>query len=275
MATNDFKPFGVGPDNDNISQATYLASTFLVKGFVGGILRHENLNKVLRQATVPGSAIMQVLSTLLDEDFVDADDQTVLLDQITRALSAALPYDPLGFYDASAIGSWITAYAHDLIPTPNQVLISADVDGNLVFSTPQNLHSAADPTFRDMTVRRLAGGTAPTIAGYGAGAGTSPSGSISKGTELAFQFDLTSGSGTPATASVIAAFTFATPFATGHVPLIQLSPNNARTSGLQGSGTTACSISGASETGFNLISNGTTGLSASQSYSWIIRVQGF
>lgn len=83
----EFLSFGVGTGNEVRAQSDYASAMYLQKGFIGGILLHEDLNKVLRQATVPGAALMRAVSDILDVDIVDDGDVAAVVAKIKAAFS--------------------------------------------------------------------------------------------------------------------------------------------------------------------------------------------
>ncbi len=86
MATNDFKPFAIGTGANVIAQADYLALTELSSGFTAGKASSEQVNKVLRQATVFSSVLAQFISNQLSADVLDNGDTATVLNNLIAAL---------------------------------------------------------------------------------------------------------------------------------------------------------------------------------------------
>ncbi len=88
MATNDFKPFATGAGANVIDQADYLALAELSSGFTAGKASSEQVNKVLRQATVFSSVLAQFISNQLSADVLDNGDTATVLNNLIAALNA-------------------------------------------------------------------------------------------------------------------------------------------------------------------------------------------
>lgn len=60
-------------------------------------------------------------------------------------------------------------------PDPQMVIVTPDVNGDLSLTLPQAVGLLSDPTFRDLTVRKLRGDVAhpPTLVAWGTGVGAS------------------------------------------------------------------------------------------------------
>ena len=71
MSTNYIKVFGGDSDANVISDATYDGLSYLGTGFSSGILYSNQLNKVLRQATLVGSSVAQLCVNTLSADYPD------------------------------------------------------------------------------------------------------------------------------------------------------------------------------------------------------------
>lgn len=85
--TNDFQPFGIAVGANVLTQAEWIVLAALANGFSSGIAPSDACNKAWRQATVPGSVLMQFVSDILAEDVVDDGDTAVVQDQLERALA--------------------------------------------------------------------------------------------------------------------------------------------------------------------------------------------
>ncbi|WP_213993461.1 tail fiber protein [Sodalis sp. dw_96] len=86
MATNDFKPFAVGAGANVIDQTDYEALAELSSGFTAGKASSEQVNKVLRQATVFSSVLAQFISNQLSADVLDNGDTATVLNNFIAAL---------------------------------------------------------------------------------------------------------------------------------------------------------------------------------------------
>ncbi len=88
MAINDFKPFAIGSGANVTEQPDYEALTALAEGFMSGKASSEQVNKVLRQATVMSSVLAQFISDQLSADVLDNGDTATLLNHLIAALNA-------------------------------------------------------------------------------------------------------------------------------------------------------------------------------------------
>lgn len=86
MATNDFKPFATGAGANVIDQGDYTALAELSSGFTAGKASSEQVNKVLRQATVFSNVLAQFISNQLSADVLDNGDTATLLTNLIAAL---------------------------------------------------------------------------------------------------------------------------------------------------------------------------------------------
>lgn len=148
--------------------------------------------------------------------------------------------------------------------------------GVIFAASPSAPASAAQILFRDPTTHIVNWGSTytagaifpksgvPTIAA-GAGAGTSPTVSLTNPNDSAFALNVTTGS-SPSASANIAVVTFATAYATA--PHVVFSPGNAAAATLSG---TSSVWATASTTAVTLHSN-TTGLAGSTSYVWQVVV---
>ena len=116
MSTSDFKPFAIGAGHATTSTPDWLSAGPWGPGFSPGILTKESLNKAIRQASLPGAALMQAVSDALGANVVDDGNFAALVTQLKAALStyaggdaltataAASLYAPKG--GAGATGTW-------------------------------------------------------------------------------------------------------------------------------------------------------------------------
>ena len=121
MATNDYKAFAVGTGNQVTAQLAYTSAEWRATGFVAGILQHADLNKVLRQATLPAAALSQAISDLLAIDVLDDGDLVGYTTKLKLAFGSGLPYVP-GGNPAGSIGA-----ALDTINTSGGAGVNADL----------------------------------------------------------------------------------------------------------------------------------------------------
>ncbi len=151
-----------------------------------------------------------------------------------------------------------TLASSGIVKSQSANLILASPNGGSGVMTPRSLVSADLPV--NISLKHLIGNSsAPTIAA-GAGAGTSPTISIT-GTDLAGAVTVTSGS-TPSASSVIVTITFNGSY--GTAPYVQLTPANAATALLNG--TTMVYVT-ATTTTF-VINAGTVGITPATTYLW-------
>jgi hypothetical protein len=120
----------------------------------------------------------------------------------------------------------------------------------------------------DKLGRPYTANTTPTLTA-GVGAGTSPTVNVA-GTDVNGVISITTGTGTPATASVIVTLNFSTGY--GAIPkTVILTPANAAAAALVGA--TQVFVSGVTTTKFDVMS-GSTGLAISTLYQWYYQVLG-
>lgn len=108
MSTTQFKAFGTGPGNSVTDIGTYIASPWLQTGFPPGLLTHDDLNRVLRQATVPVAALTQMVADYLGVDVLDDGDVGGLTTKFKQAMSVVgLAYVPGGTYPPGSLGDFL------------------------------------------------------------------------------------------------------------------------------------------------------------------------
>ncbi len=109
--TNDFQPLAGAAGANVLTQAQYLAlSTLLADGFSSGILASNQLNKVLRQATIMSAVVGQLIA--------DATGQNATDDGTTATLEANLARAIRGDVWQGADTGAANAYAMALAPPP-------------------------------------------------------------------------------------------------------------------------------------------------------------
>lgn len=91
MATNNFKPFGIGAGANVTSQADYEALTALLAGFQSGKASSAQINKALRQGTVMAYVLAQFISDSASVDVLDNGNPTTILANMKAAMTASTP----------------------------------------------------------------------------------------------------------------------------------------------------------------------------------------
>jgi hypothetical protein len=79
---------------------------------------------------------------------------TSLLADATNGGAGLVGYDDNATYPDASIGrkaQALTAYARNLTGTPNQVILTPDVSGNLTFSLPQDIGTLSSPSFASLS----------------------------------------------------------------------------------------------------------------------------
>lgn len=176
------------------------------------------------------------------------------------------------------LGPMLSALADglkDAFGTANQVNLTFAPDGSSVtFSTPQDIGTTSDVTFRSVAAKirpPLANLTAANFA-LGTGAGTGATLDSVVGDETFFRVQFTP-QGTPAAGATV--FTLTYPGGFSKKPVVLIAPRNRRACASQSAVTTAIMENDASSTGTQLvIQSGATALTAGQQYefSFDIRV---
>lgn len=88
MATNNFKPFGIGAGANVTSQADYEALAALLSGFQSGKASSAQINKAIRQATVMSYVLAQFIANSSGNDVLDNGDTATLITSLITALKA-------------------------------------------------------------------------------------------------------------------------------------------------------------------------------------------
>src|SRR5690348_5744732 len=88
MATNDFLPFSGGAGANVLTQDEYAALSALTSGFQSGILQSNNLNKVLRQASIISAMLAQWIADNSGNNVVDDGTTATIESSLTAALAA-------------------------------------------------------------------------------------------------------------------------------------------------------------------------------------------
>lgn len=135
MATNNFKPFGIGSNANVTAQADYEALSTLISGFQSGKASSAQINKALRQGTVMASVLAQFISNATGEDVLDDGETATVLTNLIAALNenAADNFLQIGnnFSEIKAAGASALATAltnlglSDAAHLPNFVAISS------------------------------------------------------------------------------------------------------------------------------------------------------
>ncbi|KQN56537.1 hypothetical protein ASE99_11030 [Serratia sp. Leaf51] len=88
MATNNFKPFGIGANANVTSQVDYEALAALLSGFQSGKASSAQVNKAIRQATVMASVIAQFIANSSGNDVLDDGNTALILTNFIAAMKA-------------------------------------------------------------------------------------------------------------------------------------------------------------------------------------------
>ena len=91
MATNNFKPFGIGAGANVTSQADYEALAALLTGFQSGKASSAQINKALRQSTVMASVLAQFISDSAGVDVLDNGNTASILANLKSGMTALTP----------------------------------------------------------------------------------------------------------------------------------------------------------------------------------------
>ncbi|WP_139094041.1 hypothetical protein [Burkholderia sp. CCA53] len=88
MASNDFKVFASGPNANVMTQADYAALAALVSGFQSGTAKSEQVNKVLRQASIIAAMIGQFIVDKSGQSAVDDGTIATLESNFSASIQA-------------------------------------------------------------------------------------------------------------------------------------------------------------------------------------------
>lgn len=91
MATNNFKPFGIGAGANVTSQSDYEALAALLTGFQSGKASSAQINKALRQSTVMASILAQFISDSAGVDVLDNGNTAQILANLKTGVTALTP----------------------------------------------------------------------------------------------------------------------------------------------------------------------------------------
>lgn len=91
MATNNFKPFGIGTGANVTSQSDYEALAALLTGFQSGKASSAQINKALRQSTVMASILAQFISDSAGVDVLDNGNTAQILANLKSGMTALTP----------------------------------------------------------------------------------------------------------------------------------------------------------------------------------------
>lgn len=106
MATNNFKPFGIGNGANVTSQTDYEALAALTSGFISGKASSAQINKALRQGTVMASVLAQFISDSSNVDVLDNGDAATILKNMKSAITALTPGRLLSVQVFTSTGSY-------------------------------------------------------------------------------------------------------------------------------------------------------------------------
>ncbi len=121
MATNNFKPFGIGAGANVTSQADYEALAALPTGFQSGKASSAQINKALRQSTVMASILAQFISDSAGVDVLDNGNTASILANLKSGMTALTPGRLLNVQLFTAGGQYT--------PTPGMKFILAHMIG--------------------------------------------------------------------------------------------------------------------------------------------------
>lgn len=173
MPTVDFKPFAIANDANVISQNDYLALAALQNGFLAGLAKSSEVNKVLRQASTISAALANFIANATNQNVVDDGNLATLIANLTAAISASARVQPARVITASVNTtllntdnsialSRLVAPAAMVITLPanpinGQVIEIADIAGNMsafpvavqtnAAPASQSIANLTDPTF--------------------------------------------------------------------------------------------------------------------------------
>lgn len=88
MATNNFKPFGIGAGANVTAQADYEALAALLSGFQSGKASSAQINKAIRQATVMSYVLAQFIANSSGNNVLDNGDTATIITNLITALKA-------------------------------------------------------------------------------------------------------------------------------------------------------------------------------------------
>ncbi|EMQ2227323.1 hypothetical protein WAS61_004681 [Citrobacter freundii] len=112
MAINDFKPFSVAGGANVISQADYEALAALSTGFISGVAKANEINKVLRQASFIAAALAQFVSDKGNVDVLDDGSVSGFVTKLTNAFAAQYLSRTNPFADIKSDGTIATALSN-------------------------------------------------------------------------------------------------------------------------------------------------------------------
>lgn len=106
MATNNFKPFGIGAGANVTSQADYETLAALLTGFQSGKASSSQINKALRQSTVMASILAQFISDSAGVDVLDNGNTASILANLKSGMTALTPGRLLNVQVFNAAGQY-------------------------------------------------------------------------------------------------------------------------------------------------------------------------
>lgn len=152
---NDFLPFATDPAANVISQGAWAALVARPGGFVSGVAKSNQVNKVLRQAAAMAAAMGVLIDTYSDRDALDDGDIVGLATKIAQTIQSGM---------ISYVVATGTANAWVLSPTPAVPSYSA---GRVLWVIPPatNTSTTVNANVSTLGNRRVkkADGTDPAI----------------------------------------------------------------------------------------------------------------
>jgi hypothetical protein len=130
----DYLPVATGAGANVDSQADFAGGGYQVVGFVAGLAKSAQLNKVMRQSSMIGNAVATFISNVLGINVLDDGNSAALIANLTAAISAS----------ASGIVNAIVPVAFSATPVFNAALGSAfeiTLTGNVTSATLENVIS--------------------------------------------------------------------------------------------------------------------------------------
>lgn len=85
---NDFLPFAATSTANVIDQATYQTLEARTGGFVAGVAKSMQLNKVWRQSSIMAAALGQFIAESTKDDVIDDGDIAKLVAALTKAINS-------------------------------------------------------------------------------------------------------------------------------------------------------------------------------------------
>jgi hypothetical protein len=154
----DYLPVATGVGANVDSQADFVESGYQMVGFVAGLAKSAQVNKVLRQTSMQASALANFISNTLGISVLDDGNLPALIANLTAAISASasgivngiinVPFSATPVFNA-ALGSSFqltlsgpvtSSTIENAIPGQRiKIIIIQDANGNHPFVPPTNL----------------------------------------------------------------------------------------------------------------------------------------